>query len=80
MNGKSLALFDDNFLKGFSIQPHLYLMITILRFGEIHLEGLNLQVMKALWGHKVSDLDFADFVKKLVYIAAPKGMGVRQND
>ena len=29
--------------------------------------------MKALWGRKVSDLGFADFVQKLVYIVTKKG-------
>ena len=32
--------------------------------------------MKALWGRKVSDLGFADFVKKLVYIAEKKGVKI----
>ena len=43
-------------------------------YDEIRLEDLNLQGMKALWGRKVSDLGFADFVKKLVYIAKKKGV------
>ena len=56
-------------------------MITILRLDEIRLEGcLNLQGMKALWGRKVSDLGFADFVKKLVYIAAKKGVKIQFSD
>ena len=42
-------------------------------YDEIRLEDLNLKGMKALWGRKVSDLGFADFVKKLVYIAQKKG-------
>ena len=45
-------------------------------YGEIRLEDLNLQGMKALWGRKVSDLAFADFVKKLVYIASKKGIKI----
>ena len=32
--------------------------------------------MKALWGRKVSDLGFADFVKELVYIADKKGVKI----
>ena len=32
--------------------------------------------MKSLWGRKVSDLAFADFVKKLVYIAKKKGVKI----
>ena len=46
-------------------------------YDEIRLEALNLQGMKSLWGRKVSDLGFADFVKKLVYIAKRKGVKVK---
>ena len=46
-------------------------------YDEIRLEDLNLQGMKALWGRKVSDLAFADFVKKLVYIAKRKGVKIK---
>ena len=45
-------------------------------YDEIRLEDLNLQGMKSLWGRKVSDLGFADFVKKLVYIATKKGVKI----
>ena len=45
-------------------------------YDEIHLEDLNLKGMKSLWGRKVSDLGFADFVKKLVYIASQKGVKI----
>ena len=45
-------------------------------YDEIRLEDLNLQGMKLLWGRKVSDLGFADFVKKLVYIASKKGVKI----
>ena len=45
-------------------------------YDEIRLEALNLKGMKALWGRKVSDLGFADFVKKLVYIAKKKGVKI----
>ena len=45
-------------------------------YDEIRLEDLNLKGMKALWGRKVSDLGFADFVKKLVYIAQKKGVKI----
>ncbi len=45
-------------------------------YDEIRLEALNLQGMKALWGRKVSDLGFADFVKKLVYVAQKKGVKI----
>ena len=46
-------------------------------YDEIRLEDLNLQGMKALWGRKVSDLAFADFVVKLKYIAAKKGVKLK---
>ena len=46
-------------------------------YDEIRLEDLNLQGMKALWGRKVSDLGFADFVKKLAYIAKRKGVKIK---
>ena len=45
-------------------------------YDEIRLEDLNLQGIKALWGRKVSDLAFADFVKKLVYVASKKGVKI----
>ena len=45
-------------------------------YDEIRLEDLNLTSMKALWGRKVSDLGFADFVLKLVYIAQKKGVKI----
>ena len=46
-------------------------------YDEIRLEDLNLKGMKALWGRKVSDLGFADFVKKLVYVAKRKGVKIK---
>ena len=45
-------------------------------YDEIRLEDLNLNGMKSLWGRKVSDLGFANFVKKLVYIAEKKGVKI----
>ncbi len=45
-------------------------------YDEIRLETLNLQGMKALWGRKISDLGFADFVAKLKYIASKKGVKI----
>ena len=45
-------------------------------YDEIRVEDLNLQGMKALWGRKVSDLGFADFVLKLKYIASKKGVKI----
>ena len=46
-------------------------------YDEIRLEDLNLKGMKALWGRKVSDLGFADFVVKLRYIASRKGVKLK---
>ena len=46
-------------------------------YDEIRLEDLNLQGMKSLWGRKVSDLGFADFIVKLKYIAAKKGVKIK---
>ena len=46
-------------------------------YDEIRLEDLNLRGMKALWGRKVSDLAFGEFVQKLVYIAGKKGVKIR---
>lgn len=45
-------------------------------YDEIRLEDLNLKGIKALWGRKISDLGFADFVAKLKYIAAKKGVKI----
>ena len=60
-----------------------YKSFTLLQAGwkllpgnKMRIEDLNLQGMKALWGRKVSDLGFADFVAKLKYIAAKKGVKI----
>ena len=45
-------------------------------YDEIRLEDLNLAGMKALWGRKVSDLAFGEFVQKLVYTAAKKDVKI----
>ena len=45
-------------------------------FAVICMEDLNLDGMKRLWGRKVSDLAFAEFVKILEYIAFRKGVKV----
>ena len=47
------------------------------RYDWISLETLNLKGMKSLWGRKVSDLGFSDFVQKLKYIASKKGRAIR---
>ena len=43
------------------------------QYDNIGLETLNLQGMKALWGCKVSDLGFGDFVSILHQVAAKTG-------
>ena len=45
-------------------------------YDEIRLEDLNLKGMQSLWGRKVSDLAFGEFVQKLVYLAAKKGVKI----
>ena len=47
------------------------------RYDWISLESLNLKGMKSLWGRKVSDLGFYDFVQKLKYIAQKKSREIR---
>ncbi len=42
------------------------------RYDWISLETLNIKGMKRLWGRKVSDLAFYDFVQKLKYINSKK--------
>ena len=42
------------------------------RYDWMSLETLNLTGMKSLWGRKVSDLGFSDFVQKLNHIASKK--------
>jgi len=43
------------------------------KFDIIALENLNIAAMKKLWGRKVSDLAFTEFVSILEYIAKQKG-------
>ena len=42
------------------------------KYDALFFETLNLKGMKSLWGRKVSDLGFGDFLKKLGYIASKK--------
>ena len=49
-------------------------------FDVICIEDLNLDGMKRLWGRKVSDLGFAEFVGKLEYLAWKNGKEVRNVD
>ena len=47
------------------------------KYDWISLETLNLKGMKSLWGRKVSDLGFSDFVQKLKHIAQKKDGEIR---
>lgn len=48
----------------------------VSEFDIICIEDLNLDGMKRLWGRKVSDYGFADFVEKLEYLASKYGKEV----
>ncbi len=50
------------------------------QYDGIVLETLNLQGMKALWGRKVSDLGFGDFVQILHHVADKTGTRVHHID
>ena len=52
----------------------------VKEFDVICIEDLNLDGMKRLWGRKVSDYGFAEFVSKLEHIAAKHGKEVRKVD
>ena len=52
----------------------------VKEFDVICIEDLNLDGMKRLWGRKVSDYSFADFVAKLSYLAEKNGKEVRKVD
>ena len=52
----------------------------VKEFDVICIEDLNLDGMKRLWGRKVSDYGFADFVAKLEYLAEKNGKEVRKVD
>jgi len=49
-------------------------------FDVICLEDLNLDGMMRLWGRKVSDYGFAEFVSKLEHIASKYGKEIRKVD
>lgn len=50
------------------------------RYATICIEDLSLKGMQRLWGRKISDLRFADFVKKLEHMAAKCGCRVVKVD
>ena len=52
----------------------------VKEFDIICIEDLNLDGMKRLWGRKVSDYGFAEFVSKLEHLAAKHGKEVRKVD
>ena len=46
-------------------------------YDTIYLEDLTLKGMQTLWGRKINDLGFYDFVQKLMYIASKKEKVIR---
>ena len=50
------------------------------RFDYLYFETLNLKGMQRLWGRKISDLAFSEFLKILEYIAEKKGKVVSYID
>ena len=48
----------------------------VKKYDVLCFETLNLQGMKKLWGRKVSDLGFADFLTKLQWVAHKQGKTV----
>ena len=52
----------------------------VREFDIICIEDLNIDGMMRLWGRKVSDYGFAEFVSKLEHIAAKNGKEVRKVD
>ncbi len=48
------------------------------KYSAIRIEDLNLDGMKRLWGRKVSDLSYAEFVKILEYKASLNGCAVEK--
>ena len=48
--------------------------------NNMYFETLNIDAMKALWGRKISDLGFSDFLNILKYVAKKTGKVVKQID
>lgn len=46
------------------------------KFDTIYLEDLNIKAMQAMWGRKISDLAFSDFVLVLEHLAKKRGKRV----
>ena len=51
-----------------------------LKYDFISLETLNIDSMKKMWGKKISDLSFSEFVKILIHVATKYGTVVYQID
>ena len=51
----------------------------VKQFDRLAFEDLNLRGMKALWGRKVSDLGFADFLSKQIWLAEKYGKELKQS-
>ena len=49
-------------------------------YGAMYFEDLNLNGMKRLWGRKVSDLAFGEFMLILQHVASKRGVRVRKID
>ena len=49
-------------------------------YGAMYFEDLNLNGMKRLWGRKVSDLAFGEFMQVLQHVASKRGVRVRKID
>lgn len=49
-------------------------------YDVMYFETLNIDAMKALWGRKISDLGFSDFLNILKYVAKKTGKVVKQID
>ena len=49
-------------------------------YDLMYFETLNIDAMKALWGRKISDLGFSDFLNILKYVAKKTGKAVKQID
>lgn len=52
----------------------------VKQYDTLCFETLNLSAMKKLWGRKVSDLGFADFLTKLKWVAHKHGKEIVQID
>lgn len=50
------------------------------QFDVVYIEDLCMKGMQAMWGRKVSDLAFADFVKILEHLATRRGKCVKKID